>query len=466
MTGRLDEDTRLPPTVRAPAYDRRRVNCGVVHIGVGAFHRAHQAVYTDDAIAAEGGDWRILGVSLRRPDAAAALNPQSGLYSLIERGADVPVRVIGSLGRVLGPLATHRGAIMAALTDPATRVVTITVSEKGYGRDAVTGGLDDTDPAVMGDLMRRRSGVIEEPQSLPGLIGAALLLRHEEGVAPFTTLSCDNLPENGAVLHRLVTEIVPRGVRSMIADAAFPSSMVDRITPAATAATRADAAAALGVEDAAAIETEPFSQWVIEDRFPAGRPAWEAGGALFVSDVVPYERMKLRMLNGAHSLIAYIGTTEGLPLVRDVLAVPQYEEAVRAHFAAARATLAPVPGVDLDAYADALVTRFKNPAIAHRTAQIAMDGTEKLGPRIFEPALVALAGRTPIDAFARVAGLWMTHAARASAAGTLDDPRAGEIAAALRGADPLSGLAKAAAMPMELRKAPEFWDRVVASAQL
>ncbi|MEM8853341.1 MAG: mannitol dehydrogenase family protein [Pseudomonadota bacterium] len=460
---RLTQDAALPDTVRAPRFHRNAHGYGMVHIGVGAFHRAHQAPATDDALEEEGGDWRTIGVSLRRPHVADALNPQDGLYTLLTRGGDAPPRVIGNLGPVLGPLHSANDAILAAMTAPATRVVTVTVTEKGYGLDRQTGAPDATDPAVAADLAAAAAGALEAPKSLPGLIAAALIIRRAKGLRPFTTLSCDNLPHNGNVLKSLVLGVAPEAEKAALEACAFPSSMVDRITPAATPKTLSDAVAALGLEDRAAIETEPFTQWVIEDHFPEGRPAWEAGGALFVSDVAPHEAMKLRMLNGAHSLIAYLGQLHGLELVRHVTAVPQHRAAVAAHMAAAAATLPPVPGVDLDDYAAALLARFDNPAIAHKTRQIAMDGTQKLGPRIFLPALDAVKKGTETAPFARVVGLWMAYALRAAKDGTLDDPEAKAIADAGRSDDPMDALAKAASMPPDLRTHAPFWQSVEAA---
>lgn len=457
---RLNQSSALPDTVRAPGFDRTAHGFGMVHIGVGAFHRAHQSPATDDALEQVGGDWRTIGISLRRPDVADALNPQNGLYTVLTRGGDVPPRVIGSLGPVLGPLRTANEEILRALTAPATRVVTITVTEKGYGLDRETGAPDDHNPAIAADLEAAEAGVLRAPQSLPGLIAAALIKRRARGLSPFTTLSCDNLPQNGAVLKTLVLGVAPEAERAALEACAFPSCMVDRITPAATDKTLADAAAALGLEDRAAIETEPFTQWVVEDHFPEGRPVWEAGGALFVRDVAPHEAMKLRMLNGAHSLIAYLGQCEGLELVRDVTAVPRHRAAVTSHMKAAAATLPAVPGVDLEDYAKALLARFDNPAIAHKTRQIAMDGTQKLGPRIFLPSLDALKNGTETAPFARVVGLWMAYALTASKDGTLDDPQANAIAEAGRGGDPMDALAKAASMPEALRKDARFWAHV------
>ncbi|MCP1168825.1 mannitol dehydrogenase family protein, partial [Limimaricola sp. ASW11-118] len=246
-----------------------------------------------------------------------------------------------------------------------------------------------------------------------GLLVEALRRRRGAGRAPFTVLCCDNLPENGALLRGGVLgfarRVDPEFADWISAEVAFPSSMVDRITPAATDDTRALARRLTGYEDAAAIETEPFCQWVIEDRFPQGRPDWEAGGAIFVEDVAPFERMKLRMLNGAHSLIAYAGFVAGHTLVRDAMASAALAALVRRHIAAAARTLGPLPGIDLAAYGAELAARFANPAIAHETYQIAMDGSQKLPQRIFGPAWDAQQAGRDLRPFAFATAAWARY---------------------------------------------------------
>ncbi len=422
--------------VARPGFDPAAHGVGQVHLGLGAFHRAHQAVYSDAALGASGGDWRIAGVSLRSSAPAEALGPQDGLYTLIERGPDgTTVRVVGSLARVIAEARTP-GATLAAMTAPATRVVSLTVTEKAYGIDRTTHRVIADHSAVAPDLAEPR-----RPRGALGLIAEALRLRRQAGAPPLTVLCCDNLPENGALLRAGVVDFARRTDAALgdwiAAEVAFPSTMVDRITPAATAATFAEAERLTGLQDAAAVETEPFSQWVIEDRFPAGRPDWEAGGAILIAEVAPYERMKLRMLNGAHSMLAYAGSMAGHRYVRDAMTDPVLALLVRRHLAAAAATLDPLPGVDLDAYAAALTARFANPAIAHETRQIAMDGTEKLPQRLLAPASEVLAKGGDLAPFAFAVAAWMRYATGRTEDGgrfTPDDPRAAEIAAALDGA--------------------------------
>jgi fructuronate reductase len=426
---RLDSIEGLPASVEVPRYDRS-VAAGIVHLGVGAFHKAHQAVYTDDAMARSGGAWMIDGVSLRSFEVSEALNPQDGLYTLLTRGRDgVSARVIGSIRRVLAA-PIEAGQVLAALAIGTTKVVSLTITEKGYGLDPKTGGLDRNHPAVAADLADRN-----QTQSALGFIVAAIHLRMMLSVPPFTVLCCDNLPSNGKVLRRLMLEFAalrdPAVVAFIERQVHFPSTMVDRITPAATEQTLADAARLIGRPDLAAVETEPFSQWIIEDDFAAGRPNWEVGGALFVKDVAPYERMKLRMLNGTHSMLAYAGFIAGHQYVRDAMADASLARLARRHMRQAAMTLDPVPGIDLDRYADELVERFANPAIAHQTYQIAMDGTQKLPQRLLEPATIALKRGLSLDAYAFAVAAWMRYVLGVKENGesyTLRDPREAEIA--------------------------------------
>jgi len=433
MTRRLSAIGDVKGSAQLPGYDPSAHGVGIVHIGVGAFHRAHQAAMTDAALGAEGGDWRIRGISLRSTAIADALNPQNGLYTLIERGAEgMKTRVIAAIADVI---AGDPAATLKALCDPAVRIVTLTVTEKGYGIDRANGGPDWSHPAVAAD---RKTP--DTPLGVLGLLAAALGARRAAGTAPFTVLCCDNLPENGKLLKAGVVgfarEIDPALADHIAAEVAFPSSMVDRITPAAGDATFADAKAATGCTDLAAVETEPFSQWVIEDDFPQGRPAWEAGGAIFVADVAPYEHMKLTMLNGSHSMLAYTGFLSGRAYVRNVMADADLAGLVRRHLQAAASVLPQLPGFDLSAYADALEARFRNPAIAHATFQIAMDGTEKLPQRIFVPAKAALGTGKPVRPFAFATAAWMRYALGMTDDGDayeLRDPREEEIKKSLAG---------------------------------
>ncbi|SFR01455.1 mannitol dehydrogenase family protein [Poseidonocella sedimentorum] len=408
MTTRLTSAAALPDTVQRPAYRREAHGPGIVHIGLGAFHKAHQAVYTDDALAASAGDWRIIGVSLRSTAPAEELTPQDGLYTILERSSGgTRARVIGSLAAALS-LRTDRAAVLAALRAPTTRIVSLTVTEKGYGIDRRTGGVNPEHPAIAADLANP-----DAPTGVAGLLVWALKARRAAGIAPFSVLCCDNLPENGAMVRALLADFARRAAPELVdhieTEVAFPATMVDRITPARGPETLQLAEDLTGFQDAAAVETEAFHQWVIEDRFPSGRPDWAAGGALFVEDVRPFEEMKLRMLNGAHSMLAYTGFLAGHKYVRDVMADAALAPLVRRHLAAAAATLDPLPGVDFAAYAEDLAQRFANPHLAHETYQIAMDGSEKMPQRVFAPALDALRRGQSLDAFAFATAAWMRY---------------------------------------------------------
>jgi fructuronate reductase len=425
--------TGLAPTAKLPGYDRKALKAGILHLGPGAFFRAHFAPFTDAALATAGGDWGIEVASLRTADVADHLSEQNGLYTMLVRDTSgTKAEVVGSILRA--HVATRNpGELLQRLEDPAIRIVSLTVTEKAYGFDAANGGLDLKHADVVADLANPHA-----PRGVIGYLVEALSRRRAKGTAPFTPLSCDNLPSNGAVLKRLVLDFAERiepELRQWIEqNVPFPSTMVDRITPASTEATYRDAETLTGRQDLAAIETEPFTQWVIEDHFANGRPQWEKAGALMVEDVSAYEKMKLRMLNGAHSLLAYLGYIGGYEFIRDVMDDAGLAALARRQMNAAAATLDPLPGIDFDAYADELIARFSNKAIAHRTYQIAMDGTQKLPQRLLEPATEALAHGGKAVTYAIAVAAWMRYATGIDRNGEryeLRDPRAGEIAALL-----------------------------------
>ncbi|UJW74942.1 mannitol dehydrogenase family protein [Rhizobium sp. SL42] len=439
----LSSSSQLNDGVLMPRYDRSRLKPGIVHIGFGAFHRAHQAVYTDTALAASFGDWGIVGVSLRSSEPIRDLTAQDHLFSVIACDASgAEPRVVGS---VVGGIsaANDRDGLLVLLADPAIRIVSLTVTEKAYGFDPASGGLDRRHPAVAADLVTPAA-----PIGVIGMLVEGLARRKRAGVSPFTVLCCDNLPTNGRVVERLVLEMAqardPALASWIAAEGAFPCTMVDRIVPAATNETRRRAADLLGVEDKLALDTEPFMQWVIEDRFVSGRPEWDRAGALFVADVEPYEKMKLRMLNGPHSMIAYLGQLKGLEYVKDVMAVPTYADRVRRHMSAAALTLDPVPGIDLGQYQQQLIERFCNPTIAHRTKQIAMDGSQKLPQRIFAAAVDDLAAGRNAAVFAEATAFWIAYVMQNP---QIEDPRALELRQASAAVDPADPSASFFALP-------------------
>lgn len=410
MPDRLNEDSLadLPEGVRRPAYVRRAVKTGIVHLGVGAFHRAHQAVYTDDVLR-EDPQWGIVAASLRSPDTYDALQPQDGLYTLSVRSQDgEALRVIGSIGRIIvAPRATDD--LLDIMADPRTRIVTLTVTEKGYCHDPATGTLNEDHPDVVHDL-----AYLKTPRSALGFIVEALRRRRRAGIPPFTVLTCDNLPSNGRTVKRVLTrfaELVdPELGRFVAGEVSCPSTMVDRIVPATSDQDRERIGHALGVEDAWPVVTEPFTQWVIEDRFPQGRPAWEKAGAEFVTDVEPYEHMKLRLLNGSHSTLAYLGYLSGYETVADTMADPAFVRLIEGLMDdEVTPTLHMPPGADLAAYKRALVQRFRNPALKHRTWQIAMDGSQKLPQRLLGTVRDRLRGGASIARLSLGVAAWMRY---------------------------------------------------------
>jgi len=430
---------RLPEASR-PLLRPGDVPAGVVHLGLGAFHRAHQAVYTEEAVARAGGDWGIIAVAPRSVDIVRALTEQDGLFSVTSNSGE------GSRTRVVGALAGVRHAagdpagVVALLADPAIRVVTLTVTEKAYQLDPATGQLRP-DAELVADLTTDRP-----PRTVPGLLVRGLLARAAADAGPIALVSCDNLPSNGRLLRGLVTRSleyadgrVPAGAADWVRDhVSFPCTMVDRIVPASTPQTLADAERALGVVDLAAVAAEPYRQWVIEDDFPGGRPAWERAGAVLTTDAGPWERLKLRALNGLHSATAYLGALAGRETIAEALRIPHLTTVLRRLVAEEVAvSFTPPDGVSVVDYGEEVLARFANPVIRHRTIQIAMDGSQKLPQRVLHTiADLRAAGVRPRWA-ALVVAAWMRFAQGRADDGTvlpLDDPLAARIRAALAGA--------------------------------
>ncbi len=421
-----------------PGYDRAAVIPGIVHLGIGAFHRAHQAVYTEAALEAGERGFGITGASLRSTDTRDALAPQDGLYTVAVRdGAEERLQVVGAIGHLL-VAPENPAALLAALTAPPVKVVTLTVTEKGYCHDPATGALDTGNCDIVHDLRHP-----ESPRSAIGFVTCAIARRRALGLPPFTVLCCDNLPANGRALQRLVLEfarLASGDLASYIADTVpFPCSMVDRIVPATTDEDRAQIAHRLGVEDAWPVVTEPFTQWVVEDRFAAGRPRWEDYGATLVSDVEPYEAMKLRLLNGTHSALAYLGYLSGRHTVAEAMAVPELARYASALMAQSAETLHMPPGADWQQYRAQLLARFANPALKHRTWQIAMDGSQKLPQRLLGTMRDLLTAGKPLALHALAVAAWMRYVAGLDEAGApidVRDPLAAELAAAAKQAGP------------------------------
>jgi fructuronate reductase len=430
----------LPASVVRPGYDRSAVATGIVHLGIGAFHRAHQAVCTDDVLATGDRRWGILGASLRSPDTRDALVPQDGLYTLSVRDSDgEALRVIGAVRDVL-VAPEDPAALLDALCRPSVAIVSLTVTEKGYCHDPATGRLDENHKDIVHDLAHP-----ETPRSAIGILARAIARRRAEGLAPFTPLCCDNLPANGRTLHRILSRfatLVSPDLGAYVEDEiACPETMVDRIVPATTDEDRGRIAAALGAADAWPIVTEPFLQWVIEDRFLSGRPAWEAAGATLVSEVAPYETMKLRLLNGSHSSLAYLGYLSGCETVAAAMAEPGIAAFVEALMADSTPTLTLPPGADVAGYRRSLIDRFRNTALKHRTWQIAMDGSQKLPQRLLGTVRDRLARGLPVDRHALGVAAWMRYVSGTDEAGKpidVRDPLAADLAAIARGAGPVA----------------------------
>lgn len=357
----------------------------------------------------EPGNWKICGVSLRSAGVAEQLNPQDGLYTVTERSAAGSVlRIVGSVGAVLvGP--RDRSAITTCLASPTTRIASFTVTEKGYCR-AADGSLDLA---------------LADAGSIYGFLGAGLAARRAAGLSGITLLSCDNLADNGRQLERLMSEWCSAHAPELgkwIADnCTFPATMVDRIVPATTEADRAATAALLGFEDNAAVVTEPFSQWVIEDHFAGDRPCWDSVGAELVANVAPYEMAKLRMLNGAHSALAYLGLARGLTYVHEAVADPELRAiASRLMLEEAAPTVTAAPAQDLDRYAKDLLDRFANPALNHKLIQIAMDGSQKIPQRWLETLEANRNMSRDCPAIETSLAAWFRHLRGAN--GAVDDP--------------------------------------------
>lgn len=405
----------LSPQVSRPRYDRDAQAAGIVHFGIGAFHRAHQAVYFDDVMNGGESGWAVIGVSLRSPNVAEQINPQDGLYTIStasETGADY--RLVGAVRKVL-VAPQQRAAVVSAIASPATHILSFTVTEKGYCR-ASDGSLD---PALVAN-------------SIYPLLAEGLARRRESGMAGLTLLSCDNLAQNGEQLARLLGAYLDASDQALAdwvrASCSFPSSMVDRIVPATTSSDLEAAAAALGLRDEAHVGTEKFSQWVIEDRFVGPRPRLEDHGVEIVEDIAPYETAKLRMLNGAHSALAYIGLLHGHEYVHQAIADPDIRPLIeRLMREEAAPSIAAAAGQDLVAYAAALLTRFANPALNHRLIQIAMDGSQKLPQRWLETLAWHQHARRSCPAILTGIAAWLIHIR-----GTIrpvDDPMAAALAA-------------------------------------
>ncbi|KQM97381.1 mannitol dehydrogenase [Sphingobium sp. Leaf26] len=456
----------LPATIARPAYDRRQVKPGVVHLGIGAFHRAHQAVMFDDMLASGDLRWGIRAVSLRSPGVRDQMMPQDGLYHILVRdGADVAIRTIGAVLDVTVAPEDPAG-VVEMLASPDTHIVTLTVTEKGYKLDPASGALRTDDPQLAADIAS-----LDAPVTAPGFLVAALAKRRARGLPPFTAISCDNLPRNGQRLRGAVIALAqhhdPALADWIAQEGAFPETMVDRIVPATTADDIAIFARDHGLTDEALVKTEPFTQWVIEDRFCGPRPDF-GPGVQFTAAVAPWEEAKLRLLNGAHSAIAYLGGLAGIDHVHEVLEHTPMRAFVERLWDEAATTLSPPAELDVAAYRRQLMARFDNGALMHRTHQIAMDGSQKLPQRLL--ATIADRRRMGQDAEALTLGVaawlrWQAGVNDQGAAHIVDDPLADRIAALLKDQPDAAGrvqaiLAYDAIVPAALRDDAAFAEQL------
>ncbi|WP_310606884.1 mannitol dehydrogenase family protein [Buttiauxella brennerae] len=404
------ENKLLSAKAILPTYDRNKLVSRIVHLGFGAFHRAHQAVFTDILANEQGSDWGYCEVNLIGGEQQIAdLKQQDNLYSVAEMSADAwHCRVVGVVKNAIHAQVDGLEAVFTAMTQPEVAIVSLTVTEKGYCHAPATGTILLDHPLIAHDLANP-----QQPKSAPGVIVEALARRKAAGLPAFSVMSCDNMPENGHVTRNVITAYA-QAIDSELAawietHVTFPSTMVDRIVPAATAETLEQVAKATGVVDPVAIACEPFRQWVIEDNFVAGRPEWEKAGAELVNDVLPYEEMKLRMLNGSHSFLAYLGYLAGYQHISECMQDENYRRTAHALMLQEQAPTLKVQGVDLAKYADSLIARYTNPALRHRTWQIAMDGSQKLPQRWLDSIRWHLANGSQFTLLALGVAGWMRY---------------------------------------------------------
>lgn len=416
--------TSLPARVLQPRYDRQQLRSRIVHFGFGAFHRAHQALLTNRVLNEKGGDWGICEISLFSGDVLMSqLRAQDHLFTVLEKGAEGnQAIVVGAVHECLNAKLDSLAAIIEKFCEPQVAIVSLTITEKGYCIDPATGKLDMHNTRILHDLENPT-----EPHSAPGILVEALHRRRERGLPPFTVLSCDNIPDNGHVVKNAVLGMAQKRSAELAgwidAHVSFPGTMVDRIVPAATETSLAEITQELGVEDPCAISCEPFIQWVVEDNFVAGRPEWEAAGVQMVKDVLPWEQMKLRMLNGSHSFLAYLGYLAGYAHINECMEDASFREAARRVMLNEQAPTLRITDVDLTAYADSLIDRFANPALQHRTWQIAMDGSQKLPQRMLDGIRVHLERKSAWPLLALGVAGWIRYVSGTDERGDAIDVR-------------------------------------------
>jgi mannitol 2-dehydrogenase len=430
----------LPAAVTRPSYARDALRPGILHIGVGNFHRAHQAVYLDDLFnAGKDLDWALLGAGTRPSDRAMrqALEAQDWLTTVVELepGAN-KARVCGSMAGFV-PVGEDGRAIVDALDDPALRIVSLTVTEGGYCIDPATGAFNPEHPDIVHDAAH-----LDTPKGVFGVLVAALKRRRDQGIAPFTVMSCDNIPHNGQVAMDAVAglaDLIDPGLAAFVRErGAFPNGMVDRITPATTDRERAILTERFGIQDKWPVFCEPFRQWVLEDNFPSGRPALEEVGVTFTRDVAAFELMKIRILNGGHAAIAYPAALLGIHFVHEAMADPH----VRAFLDKLEVEeiipcVPPVPGIDLGSYYQLVASRFANPEVGDTIPRLCQDGSNRQPKFILPSTRDRLKAGGDVTGLALESALWCRYCAATTDAGApiaLDDPNSGRLMTAARAA--------------------------------
>jgi mannitol 2-dehydrogenase len=470
MASKLTEANLKPftPKVRVPTYDRRKVGQSIVHIGVGGFHRAHQAVYADDLFHQAGeSEWGLCGIGLLPHDARMrdVMKSQDCLYTVVERSAQ------GEQGRIIGSIKNFlyapddREGVLEKMASPETRIVSLTITEGGYYIHQGTGQFDAQHPDIQHDLAHPH-----EPRCSFGVLLEALNRRRERGQGPFTAMSCDNIQSNGDVLKKMLLAFAelrdPALAKWVAGNCDFPNSMVDRITPATTDEHRALVRERFGIDDGWPVMTEPFKQWVIEDHFTNGRPRWEDVGAQMTSNVLPYEKMKLRLLNASHQAMCYIGMLLGYEFAHETMEDDQIRTAVRKMMDVEVTPLVgEVPGIDLEDYKNTLIERFANPAIRDQLSRIGTEGSARIPKFVLPSVIEQLERGGPIRLLCFTVASWFRYLSGKDDEGRpmpIIDPMADKLRerALAGGKDPHSLLAMREVFSEELANAKPFVDEV------
>jgi mannitol 2-dehydrogenase len=466
--------SKLNANIRVPAYDRGALAQNTVHIGVGGFHRAHQAVYLDDLLhLADAERWGECGFGVLQSDSRMrdALREQDFLYTLVQRSSQrQEARIIGSMvNYVFAPESCH--IAIEKLASPDTRIVSLTITEGGYFIDESTGAFTAEHFDIQHDIQHPH-----QPKTSMGYLNAALDLRRSRGLAPFTVMSCDNLQGNGNVVKKVLlglAELQSPMLRRWIADnVAFPNSMVDRITPATTDVDRTSIQEKFGVDDTWPVVAEPFIQWVIEDTFCNRRPAWERVGAQLVCDVMPYELMKMRLLNGSHLALGYLGAIIGYTYVHEVMQDPLFTKFIVAFMEEVTPVVPVIPGVSVGEYKKVLVERFLNPAIMDQVTRICSEGSAKM-PKWVLPSILDLSHKdAPVELLSLVVASWIHYLKKGvnerGKSIEIIDARAIELRrlASESGTDPRPMLAVQSIFGQSLPAAPTFVQNVAMALRM